>query len=170
MPYTTPKSWSTNEVVTAANLNTHLRDNVAFLGSPPACSAFHNVAVSVPVSTNTVLSANGENYDTDGMHSTVTNTSRITFNTAGRYLVMATVRFAATSGGARVLHMRINGGTPQASSAFVADASLGTDVVLSAARSFAVSAADYIEILVFQSAAGAINVTLEDFTAILVTV
>ena len=36
MPWTTPKTWATNEVVTAANMNTHLRDNMAFLGSPPS--------------------------------------------------------------------------------------------------------------------------------------
>jgi hypothetical protein len=31
MAWTTPKSWAVNEIGTAANLNTHLRDNLNFL-------------------------------------------------------------------------------------------------------------------------------------------
>ncbi len=35
MPWTTPKTWATNDLVTAADLNLHLRDNLAVLKSPP---------------------------------------------------------------------------------------------------------------------------------------
>lgn len=38
MPWTTPRTWVTNELVTAALLNTHLRDNLTFL-FPGALSA-----------------------------------------------------------------------------------------------------------------------------------
>lgn len=35
MAWTTPKTWSTGELVTATDLNLHLRDNLAVLKSPP---------------------------------------------------------------------------------------------------------------------------------------
>lgn len=34
MAWTNPKTWATNELVTAANLNTHLRDNLLYLLNP----------------------------------------------------------------------------------------------------------------------------------------
>lgn len=38
MPWTTPKSWDVNELLTAADLNTHLRDNLNALKEPPTAS------------------------------------------------------------------------------------------------------------------------------------
>ncbi|HML24915.1 MAG TPA: hypothetical protein PKD09_24890 [Aggregatilinea sp.] len=35
MPWTTPKTWNVNELLTAAALNTHLRDNLNALKEPP---------------------------------------------------------------------------------------------------------------------------------------
>ena len=42
MGWTTPKTWATNELVTAAMLNTHLRDNLNFLFTPN----FNEVAIN----------------------------------------------------------------------------------------------------------------------------
>jgi hypothetical protein len=36
MAWTTPKDWTTDELVTASDLNTHLRDNLNALKSPPS--------------------------------------------------------------------------------------------------------------------------------------
>lgn len=168
MPWTTPKSWATNEVVTAANMNTHLRDNVAFLGSPPACSVYNSAPVSVANSTLTLLGANSENYDTDTMHSTSVNTSRITFTTAGRYQVSATVRFATDNDGVRAVEFLVDGATAYAIG--VHQAAQVSDTVISGTRMFVLSAAQYVEVRVSHAALNNINVTLEDFSAVLVTV
>jgi len=168
MGWTTPKTWATNEVVTAANMNTHVRDNVSFLGSPPACSVKAAGAQSISNATTTTLNADTETYDTDSMHSNVTNNSRITINTAGRYLVMASVRFAADVDGIRLISFFRNASTEDAAMLTLATAS--SDTSLSAARSYSFSAADFIEVRAHQTSGAALNVTLEDFTAVLITV
>lgn len=38
MAWTTPRSWSVNELLTASLLNTHLRDNLLALKAPPTAS------------------------------------------------------------------------------------------------------------------------------------
>lgn len=159
---------STGTVAPAAWGDT-IRDDLEFLVDPPVCAVKATSAQSVGASSNTVLTAGTETFDNDTMHSTVTNTSRITIQTAGRYLVFPTVRFAAASGGARVVHLQVNGGTPVPVGAFVADAALGTDVVISGSKPFTFAATDYVEVVAFQSTAGSLNVTLEDFTVIYIT-
>lgn len=47
MPWTTPKTWATGELVTAADLNLHVRDNLLALKNPPFASAY----IGVPVTT-----------------------------------------------------------------------------------------------------------------------
>lgn len=44
MAWTTPKTWATDELVTASNLNTHLRDNLNALKSPPSAAYTLNEA------------------------------------------------------------------------------------------------------------------------------
>lgn len=55
--------------------------------NPPACRVFHNTTQSIADNTVTTVLFNSERYDTDNMHNTVTNNSRITINTAGLYLL-----------------------------------------------------------------------------------
>jgi len=50
------------------------------------CRAYNNASQSVADSTAVKLALNAEQLDTDSMHDTSTNNSRITFNTAGQYL------------------------------------------------------------------------------------
>jgi len=168
MPFTTPKTWSTNEVVTAANMNTHVRDNIAFLGSPPACSVKAAVSQSVPNATHTALIAPTENFDTDTMHSTVTNTSRITATTAGRYLVSATLVFGSNATGIRILSFFVDATTSYEMVAV--NTNTGGNTTLSGSRAFALTAGQFIEVRGFHTAGGNIDLALEDFTAVLVTV
>jgi hypothetical protein len=168
MAWTTPKTWSTNEVVTAANMNTHVRDNMSFLGSPPACSVQAAVSQSVPTSTHTSLIAPTENFDTDAMHSTVTNTSRITFTTAGRYLVSATLVFGSNVTGIRILSFFVDATTRYEMVAVAANT--GGNTTLSGSRAFSFTAGQFVEVQGFQSSGGNIDLALNDFTAVLVTV
>ena len=65
-----------------------LYDSRGGLFNPPACRVYHNANQALASATDVVLAFNQERYDTDSMHDTVTNNSRITFNTAGLYLVV----------------------------------------------------------------------------------
>jgi len=168
MPFTTPATWSTNEVVTAAKMNTHVRDNISFLGSPPMCSVKASGVQAISTAVSTVLLAGTETKDTDGMHSTSVNTSRITINTAGHYLVSATVRFAVNATGVRFQSFYIDATTEDAMQQLAAVS--GSDTVLSGTRSYTFTAGQFVEVRAHQASGVNLNVTLEDFTAVLIAV
>ena len=52
---------------------------------PPACKVYKSVSTSI--TSGSPITFDLETFDTDTMHSTVTNTDRITINTAGIYIV-----------------------------------------------------------------------------------
>lgn len=150
--------------VPPASWGDQIRDNFEFLIDPPACSVYHSTTASVSDATTTSLNANSEYFDNDSMHSTSTNTSRITIQTAGRYLFFATVQFAADTDGVRNVKFRINGST-EYECVQVPAVSAVNSIVLTATRAFVCSASDYVETRVYHTAGNALNVTLLEFGA-----
>jgi hypothetical protein len=169
MAWTTPKSWATNEVVTAANMNTHLRDNMAFVGSPPTVAVYNSASVLVSNSAFLVMLANTELWDTDSMHSTVSNTARLTATTAGRYQLNVTMRFGVNATGARVVAYRVNGGA-DVQLAATSNAGGSIDTVLSGSDMVVLAAADYIETSSWQTSGGNLDVILQRASLTLVSV
>lgn len=99
-------SFSTNEVLTSAKMNEQLRDNGRWLshhatGGAPMCRVY-NSATSTGVGSGVAITFDSERFDLGAMHSTVSNTSRITVPTGGGgiYLIGAHVRYAYTYDGA----------------------------------------------------------------------
>lgn len=92
MPWTTPRTWATSEVVTAAMLNSNVRDNSNWLNSHHGCYIYKTALQTVPNGNDNVLSFNSETYDSDGFHDNVTNNSRITIpaGLGGYYYVAVT--------------------------------------------------------------------------------
>lgn len=129
----------------------------ADLASQPAARAYHNAAQSIANSTVTTLAFNSERFDTNTIHDTSSNNSRLTCQTAGRYQITANVEFASGGGNRRLVQILLNGATaigrvdlaPQSGSASV--------YVVSTVYQLAVS--DYVEVQVFQDSGGALNVT-----------
>lgn len=80
-----------------------------FILNPPRVSAYHNAAISLTHNTGTVVSLNSEYYDTDGMHSTSTDNSRLTVVTPGVYIVTFVCAFAGNVDGDRQALIRKNG-------------------------------------------------------------
>lgn len=160
MPFTTPRTWVTNETVTASLLNTHVRDNVAWVATDAPCCNVHNSAnIAIVTATTTALTFDSERYDTGGCHSTVTNTGRITVPTGGggKWRFSANVVFAANATGYRQLGIRINGTT---NIAYVSLPAVNGDVtILNVSCEYAMSAGDYAEVLVYQNSGGNLNVT-----------
>lgn len=97
MGYTTPTTRASGYIVTAAAWNTDLVENIKFLANPPACRVTHNTTQSLNDAVETTVSFNTERFDTNSMHDTVTNNSRITINTAGIYVVGFHGQFAAAN-------------------------------------------------------------------------
>ena len=88
--YNTIPTVSTGDVYTATAHN-NIVTNVNNTRVPPAVRLTGSANLTGYGSGN-VITYNTETYDTDDMHSTSTNTSRITFQTAGVYLVVFSVR------------------------------------------------------------------------------
>ena len=94
------------------------------------------------------ITLDDEEYDTDGMHSNVTNNSRITVQTAGKYHVTAQSAWEPVNNGLRVLEIMVNGaraGRNRASGEFYQDTVSWTGEL---------SVGDYIELRVYQSNGG----------------
>lgn len=164
MAYTTPTTRSTGDLITAAEWNTDLVDNIQFLANPPHCAVRHSSNQSH--TTNGAWQAvvfNTEDEDTANLHSTSSNTSRITIpaGLGGLYAVSACIEFAGSAAGLRALGLRKNGtggsgpnikgrgqqGNPGTNSSWCW---LATTVKL--------AAGDWIEAVAFQNSGGALNI------------
>jgi hypothetical protein len=113
---------------------------------------------SISNSTTTIVTFDSEFLDTNGFHSTVTNTDRLTVPTgyAGKYLVVATANFAGNSTGIRqllvfknttqiaenVIPVNSSGGSTNANAQIIVDLAVG----------------DYVSFSVWQNSGGALNI------------
>lgn len=123
--------------------------NAAHTLAGEGARVYHNADQSIPDSTETVVSFNSEDYDTDTIHDPVTNNSRLTCKTAGKYLVLFWGRFATNTTGRRYSFLRKNG--TDTIYPFSPATSVGqqTSVPIMAILNLAVN--DYLEVLVYQN-------------------
>lgn len=140
-----------------------VRDNLEFLIAPPLCSAFGTAPQSIPNDTATAMAAGGENFDTDAMHSTVTNNSRVTFQTAGRYEVGVAVLWASNATGRRAVDLRVNGTTTYNLDGRMT-VTTGNSMAVTGSRLLTVAAGDYVECMTLQSSGGSLNCTLNEIS------
>ena len=152
---------SVGEKVTAANYLTFTRDAFAFLLSPPRCSIYQTATTSMATSgSSQLILFDTEAYDTDTMHSTSTNTSRVTATTTGLYLVTAALGFAANTTGYRLAQIRKNSAGAVGSGTRVAIASASAVPTGATSLSFSayvqLTAGDYVEMFGLQNSGGAL--------------
>lgn len=104
------------------------------------------------------LTFDSERFDTDSIHSTSSNTSRLTANTAGKYQIGGSLFFANNTTGARGLQIVLNGGT--AIAILRTPTVVGTDVsALQINTAYDLAAGDYVELVAYQTSSGSLNVT-----------
>lgn len=119
MAWNGTKTWAASDTLTAADLNTYLRDNTDALAAPASCSlAKTGTAIAdSTVFTVTFTSALNELWDPNNMHSTSSNPTRITVPTGwgGKQVVMLDARFSSDPGGRRLYNLVMNGATSVAS-------------------------------------------------------
>jgi len=111
---------------------------------------------SISNATNTALTFDSENFDTDGFHSTSSNTSRITIPSGkeGKYQITGALTWA-NAGGARRLDIFKNG-TVYCRVQDFGDASNQTYQNISAVLNL--GANDYVELFVFQNSGSSLNI------------
>lgn len=136
-----------------------IRDDLEWLArNKPHAAVFNSAAQSIPDSTHTALTFDSEHVDVGGMHSTSSNTSRLTIPSGadGWYDVGGCVEFAAVNTtGIREVELRLNGLSLIAIQQVTA-ANIVQQVTVN--RKSQLVAGDYIELTVFQSSGGALNV------------
>lgn len=167
MAYTTDRTYVTGEVETASIFNTYLRDNMKWLSTDkPMARVYNSANISIANVTNTSLTLDSERFDNASIHSTSSNTERLTVPSGGggKYLIGATAQFAANATGFRQWKLELNGtgatGTdicfttePTNSASVISD---GVPVTL-----YSLAAADYVALTVFQNSGGNLNATVD---------
>lgn len=149
------RTWTAGEIVTAAMLNSNVRDAVNFLLGRPHLEVRATSAQAMTNAAFTSVNFDTEDRDNDGTHSTVSNTSRLTCVTPGWYLPGGGVSFTNTSnGGQRIARFAINSTAVAASAGRnSSDASL-IYVVAPRSRAVFLNAGDILEIQGFQDQTG----------------
>jgi hypothetical protein len=153
-------------VLTAAQWNSNVRDAVNFLLSPPTCELRQTVAQSIANGgSGTAVNLDTEDIDNDGMHSTVTNTSRVTAQTAGRYQFGGGVVYAANATNRRICWWALNGTAVTGSEATTAGSAVAGGSTGPAARTKSVflNVGDYVELVAFQDSGGVLNTAVATF-------
>jgi len=116
----------------------------------------HSVDQSIANAANTFVAFDTEDYDTDAMHDTVTNNTRITIKTAGKYILAFVGGFDANTTGHRVSSFVLNGTDAIGSSTHPAGES-GQRPYMSLVWQGNFVVNDYIEVQVRQDSGGALN-------------
>ena len=125
---------------------------------------YNSASQSINNNTLTALNFDSERYDSDALHDTATNNTRLTVPVAGVYHVGCFVNFAADVDGRRVIRLLLNGTTVIGNSNYhpTQEPTFGTNVPLSTDWSFAAN--DYVELHVLHTAGAALNVDHAGFT------
>jgi len=130
------------------------------LGVDIGCRVTHSVNQSILDSTATILAFDTERWDTDGIHDPVTNNSRLTVVTAGKYVICANVEWDFTGVGIKIfsLRLRLNGTTE-----IGRNARRQEDVAVQALCTiYDLAVSDYVEVQVRQVTSSTINVVKTD--------
>lgn len=141
-----------------------VRDDLEFLVAPPLAVVSHSTTQSLATATWTTLSADTELSDSDSMHSTVTNNSRLTTQTGGQYDVVHTAEFAANATGVRATRIIINGSATIETSRII-NAGGGQPHLVTADSVQIRGAGEYIETQAWQNSGGNLNCQLRRFSA-----
>jgi len=131
------------------------------LGRLARCMIFNNGTQSITSGAFAALTFNAEDFDDSSMHSTSSNTSRITIptNMGGDYLVGGATFFAANATGVRQIRITKNGGTQVLTGGLHAGFSVSSvGPIIQCYGMIRLAAADYIELEVNQDSGGPLNV------------
>lgn len=114
-----------------------------------SCKVTKSADQTITNSTSTIITWDQEDYDTDGMHDNVTNNSRITIKTPGKYSIMAQFEWASNSTGKRIIDIMKNSVVLGKANYLASGSSQHT---ISFVGSFVVD--DILEVRVFQDSGG----------------
>ena len=122
----------------------------------PSCRVYRTTTQSINNNTATAIAFDAERFDNDTMHSTVSNTERITCTTAGVYVVSGSLYTSTTSSsGVRELYVRRNGTDYLCGVTFTGQ---NNAMFMNVGTIFKMAATDYFELVYYQSSGGSFTV------------
>lgn len=135
-------------------------DGLIFALNPPLCQVYATVGQNIPNNSNTAILYDSENIDLYGMHSTVTNTSRITPTAPGWYEVSGGAVFAPNATGDRRVQIYVNGSGISYAAAQVQTVTtgLGTAVGCPTVELYFNGTTDYCEMYAYQDSGGTLGI------------
>src|SRR5579859_5133964 len=150
-------TFTTGQVVTAAQMNATNRDLGNFLLARPLAIMRQTVAGSIANSTWTAIACDTEDIDRDNGHSTVTNTSRYTSQTAGYYRGSGKISFASNANNRRWTRWDVNAAEITATRLSMQAANGDASELAMASRLIFLNVGDFLEAKGFQDTVGALN-------------
>ncbi len=148
-----------------------VRDGVVFCATPPSCRANRTATQSIADITLTAVSFTAaDSWDTDSIHSTVSNQSRLTVPSGlgGKYLIVASVPWANNSTGWRDLTIRANGSTGLDSTR-VGSGVANPYPISTITTIQQLAAGTYVEVVVWQNSGAALDVSSATVTLVQVS-
>lgn len=142
-------------VLTAAQWNSNVRDAVNFLCGRPVFEGRQTVSQSISNNVATAVLLDTGDIDNDGGHSLITNTSRYTIQTAGRFAVTGKVGYASNGTGNREGNIWANGTMIRSHNQLAVPAT-STRVTLPFFTAF-FNVGDYVESGAYQSSGGSLS-------------
>lgn len=126
--------------------------------SIPMCMVRRSTAQSIADSSNTAISFNVEEKDNDNMFDSSGDATRITINTAGKYLFVAFVGFAANATGVRLARLLKNGafGTDTYMMQILAPGA-SSSALMTISGVYNMAQGDYMVLEVQQTSGGSLN-------------
>lgn len=151
------RTWVAGEVVTAAYFNSNVRDAGNFFLSTPVAELRQTVAQSMTNNSTLPVVFDTEDIDTDNGHSTVTNTSRYTVQTAGRFQFSGGCSFAANATGVRTVVWEVNGSIVSGTTHQQAATATTAQRLPAPTYTAPLSVGSFGELAYFQTSGGALN-------------
>lgn len=158
MAWNTPRTWAVNEVLTAANMNTYVSDDLSWLGTGRPHGRATDASFSHTSSANW-LSPSWDSIATNVGAGFATSTGFFQAPTAGFYLLGADAAFAANATGARgiMLSSAANG----AGTVYAQNFSPSQSIAMATAVTTGVqlSAAQNVYVSLYQGSGGTVTIT-----------
>lgn len=126
------------------------------VGTGIGASAYATAGTSIANNSSVPIDLAGEEFDTDGFHSTSSNTSRMTIpaGLAGKYLAVGQISWDTNVTGERILLLMKNGTGFAAGQPTVRDTTTDTQFSQQGTGVFDLVAGDYIQLTAYQSSGG----------------
>lgn len=176
MAWTTPKTYASGDVLTAADMNTYQRDNlnaVYDIANDVGDTPMAQISDQLTLANNSVTSVGAswilgvEEYDTDSIHSVSSNQERMTIPSGhgGMWMGLVYSVFTADSTGDRLALVVLDDGSANTLAATqVRATSSGSTNIVAVSPPASCSAGDYFYSQLRQTSGGSLSTTPITFT------